>query len=79
MWYRTRNEALMAGLRAVGRAVDPERLEREAKNAGIDLPIMTATVSAPSLGSSTQRAYQVPIERQAELRAAVDRLMKKVA
>lgn len=75
MWFRTRTEAILAALRAIDRKVDPEQLDRQARDLGIKLPVTVASVCAPSLGRTQTTGWQVAIDDMAAFRVAVDTIL----
>lgn len=76
MWFKTRNEALLYGLRRIGRAIDPERLEQAAREAGVKLPVTCSHVMAPSFSAGVSGVgWTMDADQIGELGVVVDRLM----
>jgi len=74
MYFETRTGALQSACRHLGIDVDPEVLDKKARELGVALPIESGFVSAPSLGG-TKFAHRVPIERITEMRDAVRQIL----
>ncbi len=78
MYHRNRNDALLDGLRQIGRAVDPELVTRAARDAGVTLPIDGGLISAPSFNNGmTAHGFTIAPHRLPELAGIVDRLLAK--
>ncbi len=77
MWHKSRTAAVLDGLKQIGRAVDPEALERAAREAGIKLPVTGAHVHAPSFNDGLAGGYGFRVEpaRLTELAGIVDTLL----
>ena len=76
MFYRTKTEALLNGLRRIGRDVDPEQIEKRAKEAGIRLPVTCVHVTAASFNHGMGgMGWSIDSDALGELGPIVDRLM----